>query len=399
MIKKIMDSFFQPVYRKIDELQNQLRAEQDHTKCEIIRLDRLYNNHEEKTLKEFNNHKEELINYEEKTLKEFNNYKEELINQFDMYEKKIDILEKDLNLLKNDTLKLEEQNYILREEHEKNIASVSRAIMSTKWRLIDYLEEENYDENEVVECILCGHKELKKNLDKIESKCIFGGGKLERYKCKGCGCIFGPSKFRQQGEQELADDYKVHYLGYQENDSTEGEIESFFLLEPSHDGRYLNYGCGKWAGTILKLREEGYDVYGYDPYAADVENEYVISDINVIKKMRFDGIFSHDLLEHLMNPVQEMLFIKGLLKSPACKMAHSTACYEYKFEYTRFHTCFYTGNAVEALCDKANLYVDKYVDDGNYHNFICYLYGVLDERISFIKEMGVTNHNEKNGNF
>lgn len=395
MIKKFIDWFFRPLLLRINELQEQLHLEHDKNENEFIRLEGLQKVITNQLFSQEEKIMNQLLTNGERVTNQFNDFEERTTRCLNSYKKKIEYLESNLNLIKKNDLILEEKFFVLNGELEKNLSSLSREIMRTKWKLIDYLEDKNYDENEVVECILCGHKDAIKGMEKIVSNCIFSGGRLERYKCPKCGCIFGPTKFKQQSDQELADDYNVHYLGYKENDSTEGEVESFFLLDPSHDGRYLNYGCGKWADTIVKLRNAGYDVYGYDPYAADVENEYVISDINVIKKMRFDGIFSHDLLEHLMNPIQEMLFIKSLLKSPICKMAHSTACYEYKFEYTRFHTCFYTGNAVDTLCKRTNLYIDKYVDDGKQHNFICYVYGVLDQSLSFIKEMGKTNNNEK----
>lgn len=94
--------------------------------------------------------------------------------------------------------------------------------------------------------------------------------------------------------------------------------------------------------------------------------------------MKFDGIFSHDLLEHLKHPAEELRFMKTLLRNSDCKMAHCTACYRYKYEYTRFHTCFYTGNAVDYLCDRAGVEVTEYKDDGAATDFICYVFGIKE---------------------
>lgn len=294
-------------------------------------------------------------------------------------------------LLEERCKSLEEKYSLHKDEWEYKIGAMAREIMRTKWKLIDHLEIQ--DDRKSIECIICGHKDEKKGFQEVITNCIFAGGRLVRYRCPQCGGVFGPFKFREQNKSELDDDYVVHYLGFNENDSTDGEIDTFYLLNPVKEGRYLNYGCGKWAKTIENLRAAGYDVYGYDAYAADVEDKFIITDREVLKKMRFDGIFSHDLLEHLVNPVDELLFMKSLLRSPACKMAHSTACYEYKFEYTRFHTCFYTGNAVEALCKRTNMNVLDYVDDGEAKNFICYVFGILDDELSFMDSMASTGAN------
>ena len=134
-----------------------------------------------------------------------------------------------------------------------------------------------------------------------ESECIFNGGKLIRYKCPTCGVIFGPEKMFALTEEQFSEDYALHYSVYKEGDSTQQELELFYKLDPTKSGIYLNWGVGAWSTTIDTLRREGYQVYGYDPYAP-VDSEYVIKDKQVLQQMKFDGIFSHDLLEHLRDP-------------------------------------------------------------------------------------------------
>lgn len=286
---------------------------------------------------------------------------------------------------------LQKERELYSQDQEEKMAAMAREIMRSKWKLVDYLEEQDKSLDKRVECNICGYQGLAEAFEKKVTECQFAGGKLERYICPVCGCIFGPTKFSNQTKEELADDYMVHYLGFNEADCTNGEEETFYLLNPTKEGVYLNYGCGKWANTITELRNQGYQVYGYEPYAKDIDNPYIISDIEVLKKMKFDGIFSHDLLEHLLKPVDEIIFMKSLLKSPNCKMAHSTACYEYKYTDTRFHTCFFTGNAVEELCKRANLNIENYVDDGNRKDFMCYVYSLKDEMLSFKNHMGTTH--------
>lgn len=261
-------------------------------------------------------------------------------------------------------------------DNKTKLGAIARILQRTHWELIDLKDEMHEGINEELSCILCGHKSIKTEFTTKETECIFGGGHLVRFICPECGCIFGPQKFSRQTITEVSDDYIVHYLGYDENDSTNGEVEAFYMLKPERGKVYLNYGCGKWAHTISVLREQGYIIYGYEPYATDIDNIYIINNIDELKTMKFDGIFSHDLLEHLSNPVAEMKFMKSLLRDNDCKMAHSTACYEYKFEYTRFHTCFYTGNSVEKLAEKTDLIIIDYKDDGEAKFFICYVFGI-----------------------
>jgi len=68
-------------------------------------------------------------------------------------------------------------------------------------------------------------------------------------------------------EAELADDYQRHYRSYSEGDSTRLEMNAFYSLSPKKDGIYLNYGAGAWSNTIDMIRKDGFQIYGYEPYA------------------------------------------------------------------------------------------------------------------------------------
>ncbi len=139
--------------------------------------------------------------------------------------------------------------------------------------------------------------------------------------------------------------------------NTEQETELFYRLHPSKSGIYLNWGSGSWSRTIDNLRKEGYNVYGYDPYAP-TDSEYIIKDEETLKTFSFDGIFSHDLLEHLRNPLEMFKLCSEILK-PQGIMIHSTACYDYVYEYSRFHLFFYTGDSVNVLCNKSGFYIEQ----------------------------------------
>ena len=142
-------------------------------------------------------------------------------------------------------------------------------------------------------------------------------------------------------------------------------------MNPEKGKKYLNYGCGAWATTIKTLRDKGYDVYGYDPFAP-CDSEYIITDQKILEQNQYDGIFSHDLLEHLRYPVETFKLFGKILTSKGI-MAHSTACYRYVYEYDRFHLVFYTGDAVRFLCEKTGFkQINKQEDVDNLRFNIIY---------------------------
>ena len=273
--------------------------------------------------------------------------------------------------------KTELQNHL--DEQQRVIGAAARDLMRTKWQLRDHLAEQTDMSERIIRCGICGHEAKEGSFKAVETDCIFGGGHLKRYECPECGCIFGPLKFRDQTESEFSDDYTVHYAGFFETDCTWKERFAFELLHPRKDGVYLDYGCGKWSHTINELREEGYEVWGYEPYASDVDNPYIITDRETLEKMRFDGIFSNDLLEHLSDPVADMRFMAGLLKSADSRIAHNTSCYAYKYEFTRFHMFFFTGRSVEVLAEKAGLRIAGCVNELEAKDLYCYIYAPKEE--------------------
>lgn len=273
------------------------------------------------------------------------------------------------------------------EEKTGQIGMVSRQLMGVKWKQIDDLCGRKEKGNDLLTCKICGHEAKRKTFEIKMSECIFNGGMLERYVCPECGVIFGPTKFSDMDQKEIDADYQVHYYGFREGDSFEKEIEAFYMLKPNKDGIYLNYGCGCWSKSIQKLRSEGYNVYGYEPYAPETDNPYMITNKDEIAKMRFDGIYSNDLLEHLINPIEDLLFMKSLLMNPDAKMSHSTACYAYVHEYTRFHTHFFTGKSLDVLCERAGLKILDSRDELENNDFICYVFGIKENYVSYGNSM------------
>lgn len=237
---------------------------------------------------------------------------------------------------------------------EQNVEVIKKMIHE-KWSFVDEYEQRNY-QNHKLTCPICNDIFETDRASRLISECIFNGGSIIRYVCPKCGVTFGPEKMLNLSEELFANDYKTHYSVYSEGDSTQREIQVFRQLEPQKEGIYLDWGVGAWSTVISTLREEGYQVYGYDPYAP-VDSEYIITSEDKLKTMKFDGIFSHDLLEHLKDPVGTFRIFSEILR-PNGKMIHATACYDYVYEYTRFHLFFYTGTSIEEICRRTGFVVE-----------------------------------------
>lgn len=233
-----------------------------------------------------------------------------------------------------------------------------KTALRTKWELVDRL----YVEPEEAQCPVCGRKFATAAAEKRESDGIWGGGHLVRYVCPQCGLTFGPLKMFGLTPQEFADDYRVHYSVYTEGDCTEQEKRVFSKFKPEKGRKYLDWGCGAWSRTIEDLRKDGYDVYGYEPFAK-TDSPYIFHTLEEMKDFRFDGIFSHDLLEHVRDPIAFFRENVSVLADDGV-MIHSTACYEYVYAYTRFHLYFYTGDSLAEICRRAGVVqLAKEVDD------------------------------------
>jgi SAM-dependent methyltransferase len=197
-----------------------------------------------------------------------------------------------------------------------------------------------------------------------EAKCFLTGDTLVRYECSECGVIFGPLNMLGASADELRQKYLDVDKVLPDIDSVHHETRTFMSLSPSK-GSYLNFGCGCHSSTIARLRANGWNVVGYDAYLPT--KDFMVTDRVELSGMRFDGIFSNNLLEHLQDPVATLLFMKGLLK-PGGRMAHSTPCYRYCYEWSPLHLFFFEGNSVEALCNAVGLGQLSHTSDHEYIN-------------------------------
>ena len=73
--------------------------------------------------------------------------------------------------------------------------------------------------------------------------------------------------------------------------------------------------------------------------------------------------------------------MKSLLKNSESLLAHSTACYEYKYEFTIFHVHFYTGKSLNYLLNDTGLSIAGHYKDTN-SEYDCYVFKSTSPQIT-----------------
>ena len=234
------------------------------------------------------------------------------------------------------------------------------------WRGLDAIYDAKPGD-ELLRCIVCDHRGQRSGLTVHASNCIFGGGKLVRHECPACGCIFGPQKFLDQSPEMIGLDYQLLYSRYKEGDTTTNEVRTFHSLAPTMGRAYVNWGPGAWNRTIEQLRGEGWDIWGFEP-SAPAAARYIVANKNALPSA-IDGLFSNNVIEHFADPVAQFSEFAALLR-PGARMAHSSPCYVYRYEFTRFHTLFLLGQAPHILAARTGFKVIDRTTDGEYINVV-----------------------------
>jgi hypothetical protein len=241
------------------------------------------------------------------------------------------------------------------------------AMSKSFWATMDRLDELTLPGRRMV-CPICDRSESREALEIRVDHCRFGGGRLERYVCPDCGCVYGPAKFRDLGDDFIKADYSCLYADYSEADSTESEIRAFRSLSPRIGGQYLNWGCGHWSHSVPRLRAQGYDVWGYEPTDLPEKSAFGVSRRDQISAS-FEGIFSNNVIEHMLQPVEEFRYFHGILTSGG-KMAHASPCYRYDYSFSRFHVIFLTGDSPHILAERSGFRVITREEDGEFINCV-----------------------------
>lgn len=250
---------------------------------------------------------------------------------------------------------------------EKRLNLIEDHFASGLWHALDTAYDYSLPKREL-RCIVCDHRGSRTAFEIRTSACMFGGGKLERYVCPVCDCIFGPQKYLDLDDTFVERDYRLLYARYSESDSTEYELRTFRSLGPQLSGLYLDWGCGgPWSRTMETARRDGFQVYGYEPTASETTS-FVVNRRDAISA-RFDGIFSNNVIEHFRDPVAQFTDFHDLLKGEGI-MAHSSPCYDYAYEFTRFHSLFLLGRSPYVLAERTGFKIISSQREGEYINFI-----------------------------
>lgn len=208
---------------------------------------------------------------------------------------------------------------------------------------------------------------------------VFGGGRLERYVCPGCGCGFGPTKVLAAPDALLSADYAMLYEDYDEADGTALERRAFALTGVAPGLPVLNWGCGRWSRAIAELRAEGHDAWGYEPTAgpsrrpgageAAAVPSHVVHSREAISPV-FAAVFSNNVIEHMTRPLDEFRYLRSILR-PGGRMAHASPCHRWLYAHSRFHVFFPLGDSPRVLAERTGFRAVERHEDGE---FIAWVY-------------------------
>ena len=185
-------------------------------------------------------------------------------------------------------------------------------------------------------------------------------GTIKRIECLQCGLIFGPLSLMHSPPVRLASDYELLYSTYTEGATSEYQKQAFLALMPEKNKRYLNFACGTWAVGCGELVAQGWDVFGYEPHLP-YQHPRIVRSTSELGDTRFDGIFTHNYIEHIQNPVEQFKAWNGMLKV-GDRMVHSSPCFEYLYDFSNFHLFFFLGKSLEILAAKTGFEVVAQAD-------------------------------------
>lgn len=175
---------------------------------------------------------------------------------------------------------------------------------------------------------------------------------LIRHQCSICDTIFGSQEMLNLSSEKLSKAYQnIYNSGHREGDTTDMELFLFENLQPQTNGTYLNWGAGT-NRTSNEIAKKGYRLLSYDPGIPPSVPGYIT--IDYAKTLKFDGIISNNVLDHMQDPIGSMLFMKSLLKSDGV-MIHASDGFQYVIDYTKFHLYFFVGRSVQTISNAIDM--------------------------------------------
>ena len=230
-----------------------------------------------------------------------------------------------------------------------------RKIQQSKKKLFELKLRALLDRPEPTEffCPCCTATLAVKEIKRVSAVCYFTGFELNRVVCPECGLIFGPLPLIECLPNELTELYELLYQFYQEGDTRASQEKTFYLLNPSHNGRYLNYACGDWSLGINRLRDLKWRIWGFEPFMNATPNDSIIRRRELLDSP-YDGMMTNNYIEHVQNPLEFFMMCKALI-GPHGVMAHASTCYGYRIEHSPFHLYFYSEESIKRIAHRADL--------------------------------------------
>lgn len=250
---------------------------------------------------------------------------------------------------------------------ERQLRDLRAAVMPAHWASLDRVEA-LLPPGRPLRCPVCERVAPRDSLEIRVDRDMFGGGRLERYICAGCGCGFGPTKVMEAPEALLNADYTLLYEDYRESDGTQSELRAFGMLG-AFSGPVLNWGCGRWSRSIPTLRAGGHDAWGYEPAAPPEDGSFIVGARGAISPV-FGALFSNNVIEHMVDPLADFRFFHSVLR-PGARMAHASPCHDWLYAHTRFHVFFPMGDSPRVLAERTGFRV---LDQQREGEFICTVY-------------------------
>jgi len=110
----------------------------------------------------------------------------------------------------------------------------------------------------------------------------------------------------------------------------------------------LDYGCGKWNRVTSVLRDRHLIVDGYDKIVTGPDI------VNKLGSMKYDVIYSSNLLEHFIHPIDDIKEILTHLNNDGY-LIFITVCFEYCYTDTHYHVFYFVGRSLQFLCEKLGI--------------------------------------------